>query len=91
MSTPRKMYVMDASKGLHKIRVVETGKPEPKSRQIRVAVDAAGMSTVEEYVVKRWWIGRAMHRFKKPLVVGWNFVGKVDMLGKGASDFQVSC
>jgi NADPH2:quinone reductase len=66
------------------IRVVEEECPEPKAGEVRVRVQAAGVSLPD--IMARQGIHPETPRV--PFTPGWDLVGVVDRLGEGASGIE---
>jgi len=70
--------------GADALRVVEEARPEPKDGEIRVRVQAAGVSLPD--VMARHGIHPETPQV--PYTPGWDLVGVVDRLGAGVTGFE---
>jgi NADPH2:quinone reductase len=79
-----KRIVVDHYGGSDALRVVEEERPEPKHGEVRVKVEAAGVSLPD--VMAR----EGIHPETPPVpfTPGWDLVGVVDRLGDGASGVE---
>jgi NADPH:quinone reductase-like Zn-dependent oxidoreductase len=66
----------------------EVDKPTPKPGEVRVKVIASSINPAEEKVIGGEFTGRFLHAKTSPLVVGWDFAGTIDTLGKGITDID---
>jgi NADPH:quinone reductase-like Zn-dependent oxidoreductase len=66
------------------LRVVEEECPEPRDGEVRVRVLAAGVSLPDVMMRE----GVHIETPKVPFTPGWDLVGEVDRLGRGASGFE---
>jgi NADPH2:quinone reductase len=67
------------------IELIEEERPDPKPGEVRVRVQAAGVSLPD--VMARE--GVHPETPKTPFTPGWDLVGVVDRLGEGVSEFEV--
>ena len=61
-------------------------KPAPKPGEVRVRVHASAINPAEEKVIAGGMVGRFLHVYTRPLVLGWDFAGTVDAVGTGVTD-----
>jgi len=71
------------------IKMTEIPVPEPGPNEVRVRVIAASVNPAEGKVLHGGMVGRFLHAYSTPLVLGWDFSGIVDALGEGVSDLAV--
>jgi NADPH2:quinone reductase len=71
--------------GPEALQVVEEECPEPKAREVRVRVQAAGVSLPD--VLAREGVHPETPRV--PYTPGWDLVGTIDQLGDGVTDFEL--
>lgn len=69
-------------------KLVELPKPVPAPGEIRIKVINSAVNVGEQKVTAGSFVGRFLHRYTSPLVLGWDFAGIVDALGKGVSDLK---
>jgi NADPH:quinone reductase-like Zn-dependent oxidoreductase len=70
--------------GPEELRVVEEERPEPKQGEVRVRVQAAGVSLPDVMMRE----GIHPETPKLPFTPGWDLVGVIDRLGDGVSGFS---
>ena len=70
--------------GPEELRVVEEERPEPKRGEVRIRVQAAGVSLPD--LMMREGIHPETPRL--PFTLGWDLVGVVDRLGHGVSGVE---
>ncbi len=81
------MRVMAAMSG--QFKMTEIPVPVPKQNEVRVRVIVAGVNPAEGKVLSGGMVGRFLHSYASPLVLGWDFSGVVDAVGAGVSDLPV--
>jgi len=72
--------------GVDQLQVNNFPIPEPNERQVRVKIEAASISTTDTIIRKGMFPPLSQ---KPPFVLGYDFVGKVDKLGKQVNDVSV--
>jgi len=70
------------------VEMVEVPKPNPQQGEVRVKVIAASVNPAEDKLVNGEFVGRFLHAKTSPLIIGWDFAGKVDAIGEGVSDIE---
>ncbi|MEE1739896.1 NADP-dependent oxidoreductase [Streptomyces sp. BE147] len=68
-------------------RPVEIPKPEPGAGEVRVRIEYAALNPLDWQTADGALEGTAPHVF--PLVLGVDFAGRVDMIGRGGNRFRV--
>jgi NADPH:quinone reductase-like Zn-dependent oxidoreductase len=82
------MRAMVATSG--HLEMTEIPLPVPGQNEVRVKVIAAAVNPAEEKVLHGGMVGRFLHAYSTPLVLGWDFSGIVDALGNGVSDLPIN-
>lgn len=70
-------------------RAVEVDAPEPTRGEVRVRVLGSALNPADLKVVQGGFLGRLLRARTSPLVVGFDFSGKVDAVGEGVTDLKV--
>lgn len=65
--------------------MVEIPKPLPALGEVRVKVIASALNPAEVKVINKTLAGRFIHARTSPLILGWDFAGTIDALGKGVA------
>ncbi|NNE70908.1 MAG: NAD(P)-dependent alcohol dehydrogenase [Rhodothermales bacterium] len=65
------------------VEFIELPIPEPEEGEVRVAIKRASVNAGEQKVIDGDFVGRFLRSASAPLVLGWDFAGKVDAVGKG--------
>jgi NADPH:quinone reductase len=81
-----KVLAVDSLGSLDKLRMMEVPRPEPGSGEVRVAVVAAALNPAD---VKGITIGlRILHARKFPMIMGYDFSGRVEAVGAGVQGWK---
>jgi NADPH:quinone reductase-like Zn-dependent oxidoreductase len=80
------VLAVDSLGSLDKLRMMEVPRPEPGAGEVRVAVVAAAVNPAD---VKGITIGmRILHARKFPMIMGYDFSGRVDAVGTGVQGWK---
>lgn len=71
------------------LEMTEIPLPAPGQNEVRVRVVAAAVNPAEEKVLQGGMVGRFLHAYSTPLILGWDFSGIVDAVGSGVSDLPI--
>ncbi|WP_433571908.1 NADP-dependent oxidoreductase [Streptomyces sp. CA-251247] len=67
--------------------LIQVPKPDPAEGEVLVKIEYAALNPVDRQIADGAFDGRAEHVF--PLVLGWDFAGRIDVVGPGDSRFVV--
>lgn len=68
--------------------IQEIPKPDAGPGEVRIRVVSSALNAGEEKVIRGDFVGRFLHAKTSPLVVGWDFAGRVDALGESITDLE---
>jgi NADPH:quinone reductase-like Zn-dependent oxidoreductase len=81
-----KALAVDSLGSLDKLRMLEVSRPDPGPGEVRVAVVAAAVNPAD---VKGITVGlRILHARKFPMIMGYDFSGRVDAVGAGVQGWK---
>ncbi|SHG38347.1 NADPH:quinone reductase [Chryseobacterium oranimense] len=83
-----KTIILNESGGVDKLQLTDTEKPQIKSNEVLVKVNAIGINPVDVNAraydgVLSWIYGDV-----RPVILGWDIAGEVSETGDGVSDFK---
>jgi NADPH:quinone reductase-like Zn-dependent oxidoreductase len=68
------------------VQLVEVPMPEPSADEVLVRVVSSSVNAGEEKVLEGGLVGRFLHAKTTPLILGWDFSGTVQAVGRGVTD-----
>ncbi|MCP4298509.1 MAG: NAD(P)-dependent alcohol dehydrogenase [Proteobacteria bacterium] len=86
MSSEKMMKAMSTVN--NKIGLVEIPKPQPSADEVLVKIVTASVNAAENKIMNGEFVSRFLHAKTNPLIMGWDYSGIVESVGKGVTDLN---